>query len=225
MTRRLLLNLTLLDADDVARVQETLRLLLPANGRKARMEARRSCLRVTPHDGGDTIDVSYDLLPRGLRRRAAARLHRSMLIGLPERLATIMLDPSTEWCQEDTTGSSWEARWNGWTDLQLVGEALVPDFLKRMPSATDGSPWTTAECLPQFDGGGPVLPHALVEHVFSAHPHVINLRREDDTGVAFRSWTVSGDGPLGFEPIDPDPMRTMRLLAGIPSHLLQDVVR
>lgn len=226
MTRRLLLNLTLLDADDVARFRETLRSLLAGHGSKPRIEPRRSCLRMTAVQGGDTIDIEYDVLPRGMRRRAAARLHHRQLQDLPRDMATMMLDPSTIWFHEDADESSpWTNRWEGWIDLQLVGEALVPDFLERMPSATDGSPWATAECLPQFDGGGPVLPHALVEHVFSPHPHVLNVRRDDDANVAFRSWTIACDRPLGFEAVDADPIRTMRLLATIPPALLEGIVR
>jgi len=219
--RRLLLNLTSLEADDLKGVRDTLHSLLPDAGRKARMEMRRSCLRISPHEGGDAIDVEYDMLPRGMRGRAGVRMRRSELDGLPERMAESMLDPSTTWFDRRSEDEgAWIARWDGWTDLQLVATALVPDFLDRIPAATDGTPWTTAECLPQFDGDGPVLPHELVEHVFSAHPHVISFRREDDAGASFRSWTISKDQALGFDVIEPDPMRTMRLLAGIPPHLL-----
>jgi hypothetical protein len=184
-----------------------------------RFETERNDLRIYAEDGFDTLDVPYDAMPRGLKRRSSIDPIRAELTPFLRRLTDALLHETTLWIGIDDDQTPLNRRWDAWDDLQAVAEAVMPDFLDQVAYATEGYPWVAPRCMSQFDGRE-ILPGPLVEHVFSAHPYFIEFERSNAARTDGRVWRLRHHSGIGFEDTPSDPVRTLRLMAGVPAHLL-----
>ena len=182
-------------------------------------ETGGNAVRIRAAEGLGTLDVPYEAMPRGMRRKRHVDPIRSELRPFLRRLTGALLHESTLWIGIDDDQTPMNGAWDAWDDLQAVGEAVMPDFLDQVAYATGGYPWAAPRCMSQFDGRD-VLPGPLVEHVFSTHAYFIEFERSNAPAADGRVWRLRHHSGLGFEATPSDPVRTMRLMAGMPARLL-----
>jgi hypothetical protein len=214
VTRQLVLDLTALGPDQVARFDDAVSALVRC--RRPLITFGTGHLLLCAGGAAARIGIGYDLLPHGTERLRRSRR------GIPALgaaiVGTLSATSSVRIFDQDDMGlrADWYA---GWDVIRDLAASVDPRFMQHSPAAHPGSPWRAPRCY-NFSVGGSLLTQEIVEHAFSKAPHILEFDDRGFVGDDPNAFTTRHEGSLGFDEDDaPDPVRIMRTWANAPEHV------